>query len=332
MTRPRPKLSAGPRETHVGGSALSVRCADTAWCVTADHPLVFRDARDSYSSFLSVSRPDAATKVPVRVCVGEGPALEPSARLFDTGSMWSIYAAEKRQRLIVGRDFNLQPTRLWTAVLDAGAPAADVFCAAHCLRDAGGTSALVNPVVYPLDQVLSMYVLASRGGLVLHSCGFETDGRGVVLAGRSGAGKTTTARFLDPRGDATVFSDDRTVVRRTDAGWRVHGTPWPGDARIARQASAPLSALVFLTKSEHNAMVPIGRADALRRLLIVASVPWYDVDYMTPILETADRLLAEAPCYEFRFCNEPSAADELVAFARSLPPGPRLSRLAPEPV
>lgn len=108
-------------------------------------------------------------------------------------------------------------------------------------------------------------------------------------------------------------------MRRHEDGWRVHGTPWPGDAGIARNRSAPLSALVFLAQADHNAIVPIAPADALRRLLIVASVPWYDAEYLPPTLDTADRLLAEVPCYEFRFVKAPSAADTIIDFARSLP-------------
>lgn len=332
MTQPDDRTGAPPGLAWSAHRRLSIRIADVALGISSDCGIVHRDPRRSYGAFLVAEEVALSTKAAVRLRLGEGPVLDAPSRVFDSGNLWSVYADDRRRRLIAYRDPNLQPTHVWTAALDPEEPSAEVFCTPHCLRDNDGSPAIVNPVVFPLDQIFCMYILAARGGLILHSCGFETAGRGIVLAGRSGAGKTTSARFLEPRGDVTVFSDDRTIVRRSDAGWRVHGTPWPGDAGIARQASAPLSSLVFLTKADRNAIVPIEKADALRRLLIVTSVPWYDADYMTPILDTADRLLAEVPCYEFRFRNDASAADEVVAFARSLPLDPRLSHPAPAPV
>ncbi len=299
---------------------MSLSIAGVRFDFSSSVPLTLRDPRSVYPEFVDgfLSALDTCARCPVQITAGSGPALQPQDRIFDSGSLWSYYARGDR-RAIALHDPNLAPPHVWTAVLDPAAPSAEVFCEPSCVRHADGGDVLVNPVCHPLDQFLCMYLLASRHGLVLHACGFETAGRGIVLAGRSGAGKTTSARLLQPRGDLTIFSDDRMIVRRHGAEWRMHGTPWPGDAGIARNRSAPLSALVFLTQAADNAIVPLAAGDALRRLLIVASVPWFDRPHLEGPLATVEALLARVPCFEFRFRKDPTAADALVKFAAALP-------------
>jgi hypothetical protein len=90
-----------------------------------------------------------------------------------------------------------------------------------------------------------------------------------VFPGQSGAGKTTLARKA-PR-SADVLSDELCVVRRSEDGWRVHGTPFWGD--FARggisMRSWPLRTLAFLAQSPRDAvrMTPIVSSEATLRVL-----------------------------------------------------------------
>jgi hypothetical protein len=118
-------------------------------------------------------------------------------------------------------------------------------------------------------RVLWATLLPRQGGMLVHSCGLRHAEVAVVFPGKSGAGKTTLARkALDAD---EVLSDEISIIRRADDGWRVHGTPFWGD--FARggisMRSWPLRTLAFLAQAPRDTvtMTPIVSAEATFRLL-----------------------------------------------------------------
>jgi hypothetical protein len=172
-----------------------------------------------------------------------------------------------------------------------------------------------NPFRYPLDQLLLMYHLAGRGGVIVHSAGLELAGKALVFPGVSTAGKSTLARVLVEAGlKDSLLSDDRIIVRTMGGessacgpddgaarGLLAWGTPWPGDAKIARNACAPLAALLFLVKDERTFLVPLSPGEAMRRLMPVVSCPWYDSERLPGVLDTCARLAEGVPCFDLHF-------------------------------
>src|SRR5262249_20236905 len=70
----------------------------------------------------------------------------------------------------------------------------------------------VDPLEYPLDELLVIHYLARERGLEVHACGVrDADGRGYLFAGQSGAGKSTIARLWLGEPAATILSDDRVI-------------------------------------------------------------------------------------------------------------------------
>jgi hypothetical protein len=126
-----------------------------------------------------------------------------------------------------------------------------------------------NP--YTVDCILRVVwatLLPRLGGLMIHCCGFREAEFGFVFPGPSGAGKTTLAR--KSRDPEDVLSDELCVVRETDDGWRVFGTPFWGD--FARGGTSmrswPLRALAFLAQAPDKSTIsPVTSADATFRLL-----------------------------------------------------------------
>ncbi|MEI6727129.1 MAG: hypothetical protein WCN81_13010, partial [Actinomycetes bacterium] len=172
----------------------------------------------------------------------------------------------------------------------------------------------------PLDRLLIMTHLVRRGGLIVHSAGLVMDGAGLAFLGVSGAGKTTLSELLVAAGLGDgVLSDDRTIVRTGDASRHtVWGTPWPGDAGIARNLGAPLGALYFLRQEQRNEIVALTPSAAVERLFPVISCPWYDRGLTTAVLDTCERLVADVPCYEFRFARDQGAVEALRRHAATL--------------
>lgn len=114
-----------------------------------------------------------------------------------------------------------------------------------------------------------VYDLTVRGGgLPLHCAVVEQGGRGVLLVGRSGVGKSTACRRLPPRWN--VLGDDLALAVRIPGGaFAVHPLPtWSAvGPNLEKRAwdikrGVRLSAIFFLTQVEEDEILPAGTAMA----------------------------------------------------------------------
>ena len=175
------------------------------------------------------------------------------------------------------------------------------------------------PLLHPVDRVLCMGVLANQGGFIVHSCGWACNGKSILFPGVSGAGKTTLCRQLMAAGQGNVLSDDRVILREGLDGFRACGTPWPGDAKQARNEAAPLAALCFIEKSPDHQLASIRPAEALRRLMEAASIPWYSAKLRDLVLPQVERLVSTVPAYRLGFRPDPAVMDVLRPLVTSVP-------------
>ena len=107
-----------------------------------------------------------------------------------------------------------------------------------------------------------------RGGLPLHGALVEHDGRGVLLVGRSGVGKSTACRRLPPQWNA-LGDDLALAVRRPGGVFAVHPLPtWSAvGANLEKRVwdikrGVHLSAVFFLTQAAEDDILPAGKAMA----------------------------------------------------------------------
>ena len=103
------------------------------------------------------------------------------------------------------------------------------------------------------------------GGLTFHAALVEWKGKGILLAGSGGQGKSTNCRRLPPPWH--VLCDDETLIVR-DARKRYVVHPFPTWSRIILENSdekwdvqryIPLSAIFFLDKAETDKITRLGR-------------------------------------------------------------------------
>lgn len=154
---------------------------------------------------------------------------------------------------------------------------------------------------YQIDQHMAMHFLAFRKGVLVHSAGIGFKGKGFMCSGVSTAGKTTISRLLLDHGDFDILTDDRVILRYTEDGIAMHGTPWTGEGQYATSGVAPLSAIFFLNKSDKVSAEKLSVADTVARLLPVTSVPWFDDELMTPALKTVEEIAENVPAYNLHF-------------------------------
>ena len=154
--------------------------------------------------------------------------------------------------------------------------------------------------MFPSDQILLTRALADRQACFLHAAGMAIGGKGLLLVGHSGAGKTTAARLLRKQGE--VLCDDRIIVRRWPGGLRIHGTWSHGELPDVSAASAPLSAIIFLEKADANRLVPVTKGIEIARLLaqhLVKSL--VTADWWEKILALIENMAQEVPAYRLQF-------------------------------
>ena len=141
--------------------------------------------------------------------------LSPSSgrQLFNSGSTWELHESDSGFQF----DFNaaIFGNRSFKRLLiDARFRDATLQMNEECLA---GYSHTVEPLGYPLDELLIMHRLTQEKAIELHGCGIvRADGTGNLFVGHSGAGKSTTTRLWTEVEDVEVLSDDRIIVRRDE--------------------------------------------------------------------------------------------------------------------
>jgi len=156
---------------------------------------------------------------------------------------------------------------------------------------------------YLTDQLFISRVLADRHGCMFHSSGVIIEGKGLLFAGHSGAGKSTIGKMLD--GQVEILCDDRIIVRKDLNGFRIHGTYYHGEIPVFSPHSAPLKALFFLEKSNHNRLIPIPNKTELISRLIAYGIktikPLTTADWWQKTLDLINDLVSEIPCQKLKF-------------------------------
>lgn len=226
---------------------------------------------------------------------------------FDSGSVWRLYQ-DGAQSTIEFRSplYGETPYKIARVSPDLAHAEVEIRLVAEHGHD---------PLEFPLDELLINALITRSSGVELHACGVvDVDGKGILFAGNSGDGKTTTSRLWLAQG-AAVLSDDRIILRREEGGWWMYGTPWHGEADISSPDRARLSQICLLSKSSRNEATPVAAAGAVARLFACAFPPFFDRTGLETLLATLERLCADVPVARLQFVNDASA----VAFVRASP-------------
>jgi len=260
------------------------------------------EPRRTYRPFCQASAEESSelVRVPVLLKMGQIPDLKDMTRIFDTDQSWAMFL-DRDEYVLIQNPERSSGRALWVARFKRDVPEVVVTCGEKFIRKRGGKQSIINPISYPLDQLLLMHVLATREGAVLHAAGLNVGGRGFLFLGPSGAGKSTLSGLLTSRRGFEMVSDDRIVVRKVRNVFKGYGTPWPGDLGVAVNKSAPLSGIFFIHHGSRNRIKPIPTHEAVEKLLPVISVPWYDRTLVPHMLAFCEDLTRRVPAYDLYF-------------------------------
>lgn len=146
--------------------------------------------------------------------------------------------------------------------------------------------------------------------ILFHGSAVAVDGAGYLFAAKSGTGKSTHTRLwrerFGPR--AVMINDDKPLLRITESGVTVCGTPWDGKHRLSSNAAVPLAGVCLLSRSERNQIGPVGPREAWPMLMQQTYRP-ADPAALAKTLALVDRLSKGVKLWKLGCNMEPEAAE-----------------------
>ncbi len=240
---------------------------------------------------------------------GSLPEVEPGKLVFDSGGNWRLLRQEEE----------------WVFLLQSPAVGPEPYALARINNDfsrgdiylrpieddiaQNDTLPAINPIEYPLDEVLMLHKLALGKGVILHSCGVDFQGHGLLFCGVSGSGKSTIANLWKKEKSVRILSDDRIIVRRVEGRLWMYGTPWHGDAQVCSPKRVPLEKIFFLKHAKDNSLSKLGAIDALSRLMVCAFVTFWHKPGMEFSLSFCAELAENIDCFELSFTPKTESID-----------------------
>jgi hypothetical protein len=172
----------------------------------------------------------------------------------------------------------------------------------HVDRPFFAAAETIDPLEYPLDELLVISLLGQGRGIEIHGCGvIDRDGTGYLFVGPSGAGKSTIARLWLAEHGTAILSDDRVILRNDGDGLWMYGTPWHGEEPLASPRRSRLARLFFLRQHTRDDVIPVAKPDGVARLFAASFPPFHSARALDFTLEFLDRLGDCVPWSELRF-------------------------------
>jgi len=191
----------------------------------------------------------------------------------------------------------------FTGTVDVGRRTADVT-----LTQAHDVSEEVS--IESFWRILYSLALVEAHGLVVHAASLVRDRRAYLFSGRSGSGKTTVARLST---DATLLSDELSIVRMTDGSPVCFGTPFRGELALSGEdRAAPLVGMYFLRHGDRHAVQALGPGQALARLLPNVLFFAREADVTAAVFRIAADLVEAVPCFDLSFRPDPGFWEVIV--------------------
>jgi MoaA/NifB/PqqE/SkfB family radical SAM enzyme len=163
---------------------------------------------------------------------------------------------------------------------------------------------------FPSDQILVAQLLADREGCYIHSGGVILDGKGLLFAGHSDAGKSTMVTLL--KDEVEILCDDRNIVRKWPEGYKVHGTWSHGDVPDVSPSSAPLKAILFLEQARDNLIIPLeDRGEIMRKLYAFLVKPLVTIEWWDKMFTFMEKMVREVDFYIVQFDKSGRVVDLL---------------------
>lgn len=104
--------------------------------------------------------------------------------------------------------------------------------------------------------------------LLIHASLVRNNGKGYAFIAKSGTGKSTqVSMWLRHIPGSDLMNDDNPIVRTTDKGTFIYGSPWSGKTPCYRNVKAPLGAITRIERAKENSIEALSPTKAFASLL-----------------------------------------------------------------
>ena len=145
-------------------------------------------------------------------------------------------------------------------------------------------------------------ILPSFGAFVFHGSAVAVNGKAFLFTAKSGTGKTThTNLWLKNIPGSFIVNGDKPIIRVTDGGVYVCGTPWTGKEGLGKNVCVPLKALCVLSRGEQNSIQTVPFNSVMPKLIEQSYRP-ADGGQLVRTLSLIEKAAKELRFYSL-FCN-----------------------------
>ena len=282
---------------------MRVKIADFVFDLSSKTPQEAFFLEDSYKEFFCNEPPDVFArghydKIPDII-------LREEDRVFKSNIYWDIYLIGGRPVFVL-RLSGLKTDPYCISVFSPDFLHGDTY---FLFRLPGKKSddPLPNPLKFPLFHLLMISLLSQGYGVLIHACGIDDKGKGLLFTGSPSHGKTTIAQLW--KKNAIILNDERIVIRRVNGQLWIYGTPWHGQLRQFTPIGVPLESAFFLSSKGKNIVSDISPLYSLNRLLSHTCLPVWDNDGMAEAFDLATNFLNLVNFRELSFKADNSAVD-----------------------
>lgn len=152
---------------------------------------------------------------------------------------------------------------------------------------------------HALMNLYSSFIVYNKWGLLIHSSCVIEEGEAHIFAGRSGTGKSTTAKLSYPR---VLLSDEATIVKISGDGSTIFNSPFRSELEATHMSeSRPLASIQLLVQDLVNSRMKVSRANSLLQLLDKVFYWTHDADEMNQVFGLLKQMVSTTPVFELHF-------------------------------
>jgi len=285
-----------PAKSEMFGLKYTVGGFTIALTSTQDQGIFAVD--ESYNNFFGSNKAD----IFLNVFFGQLPGLNSWSLIFDSGGIWKLYQRDDRWGIGMYSPAS-EPSLYKAAIFEHDFYSGGIFLPNSKIN----TNSF--PYTYPLPEVHMINLLSQGNGVLVHACAVKDGDRGLLFAGTSGAGKSTTAELWKSQKNTAILSDDRVIIRKHEGQFWIYGTPWHGTARCGSPEAVPLTRIYFLKQAPENQLLALKPVDAITKMLVRSFPTYWNSAGMDFTLRFLDELVQEVPCFVLGFVPDNSVVD-----------------------